>query len=281
MQDNLCWLFALVFSSHDAASPCFSMHFQQFLFRLVSPYNLCLFWIHIVPPRGLYDVFVGCLYVRTFGMSFRQPDLQNLYIRQYGCLERGWVFWERNHSFINPQVPVSIEKNQKTRTSKTLLTTPHATYFQFRRKTQSYDSLIGNREKMHQKTLNFGKEDTEGKHSALKGNQQKTAWLQGIQSTDNSDVTEQRAARLGHLLISSMFLELKLNESSTSISHKKKKQIEIKRKHVFLEVYLSPMIDCSAGDSANCTCLNFKVTLYLLLARESRDWQSLIPESWK
>lgn len=38
MQHNLCWLCALVFSSHDAASPCSSMHFQQFLFWLVSPY---------------------------------------------------------------------------------------------------------------------------------------------------------------------------------------------------------------------------------------------------
>lgn len=38
MQHNLCWLCALVFSSHDAASPCSSMHFQQLLFWLVSPY---------------------------------------------------------------------------------------------------------------------------------------------------------------------------------------------------------------------------------------------------
>lgn len=44
---------------------------------------------------------------------------------------------------------------------------------------------------MHQRTLNFRKEDTEGKQSGLKGNQQKTAWLQGIQTIDSNDVREQ------------------------------------------------------------------------------------------
>lgn len=40
MQHNLCWLYALVFSSYEAASPCSSMHFQQLLFWLVNPYYL-------------------------------------------------------------------------------------------------------------------------------------------------------------------------------------------------------------------------------------------------
>lgn len=55
---------------------------------------------------------------------------------------------------------------------------------------------------MHQRTLNFRKEDTEGKQSGLKENQEKIAWLQGIQSTDSNDVTEQTTAGLGHLLTS-------------------------------------------------------------------------------
>lgn len=37
--------------------------------------------------------------------------------------------------------------------------------------------------------------------SALKENQEKMARLQGIQSTDGSDVADQTAARLGNLLI--------------------------------------------------------------------------------
>lgn len=58
---------------------------------------------------------------------------------------------------------------------------------------------------MHQRTLNFRREpswgDTGRKQSALKQNQEKIARLQGIQSTDGSDVADQTAARLGNLLI--------------------------------------------------------------------------------
>lgn len=57
---------------------------------------------------------------------------------------------------------------------------------------------------MHQRTLNFRKElswgDTGG-NSALKENQEKMARLQGIESTDGSDMADQTAARLGNLLI--------------------------------------------------------------------------------
>lgn len=158
------------------------------------------------------------------------PAESNLYIRQYRCLDRGWVFSERNHSFINPLIPVSIEENRKPKRNPELKLNPESKtllhqmlhIFSLGEKLKSYDSLIWNREKMHQRTPNFRKEDTEGKQSALKENQQKTAWLQGIQSTDSNDITGQTAARLGHLLISQVFLELKVNESSTSISHNRK-----------------------------------------------------------
>lgn len=57
---------------------------------------------------------------------------------------------------------------------------------------------------MHQRTLNFRKEqswrDREGKQSALKENQEKMVRLQGIQSTDSSDVVDQTTARLGNLI---------------------------------------------------------------------------------
>lgn len=204
MQHNLCWLYALVFSSHDAASPCSSMYFQQLLFWLVSQSLFTsLFWINTVSPSGLSDVFAACLYVRNLRVSFRQPDLQNLYIRQYRCLDKGWVFSERKHSFINPQVPVSIEENRKPKRKPEhlKLCLQHQTLHTINlgKKLKSYDPLIWNREKkMHQRTLKFRKEDTEGKQSGLKENQHKTAWLEGIQSIDSNDVT----ARPGHLLVS-------------------------------------------------------------------------------
>lgn len=284
MQHNLCWLCALVFSSHDAASPCCSMHFQQFLFWLVSPYYQFVLDTHCSSKWFIWCFCCLSLFQDLRGVIQATWPAESIHLavqmpgERLSFLRKKPLFYKSTSTSLHWKKTQKTKK--KTRTSKTLLTTPNATYFQFRRKIQSYDPLIWTRAKMHQRTLNFRK-DTEGKHSALKENQHKTAWLQGIQSTDNNDVTEQTAARLGHLLISSVFLELKANKSSTSISHERKKQMEIKRKHVFLEVYLSPIIHCSAGDSANCTCLNFKVTLYLLPAREGRDWQSLIPVSWK
>lgn len=165
---HLSLLYALVFSSHDAASPCTFNSCSPDWSALIT----FLFQIHTVPPRGSSHVFVAYLYLRKLRVSLRQPDLQNLYIRQYRCLDRGWAFSERNHSSTNPQVPVSTEENRKWKRKpehqKLCLQHQMLHIFSLGEKLKSYDLLIWNREKMHQRTLNFRKEDTKGKQSGLK-----------------------------------------------------------------------------------------------------------------